>query len=206
MGSPNTCKVALKEWAVTLLSFDRGEQIVLLRKGGISEESKEFHVIHNEFLLYPTFQHQREELLKPAYRANLCQVGAHPFDPNFITFTHWARVEEVIEVTEQRKIDHLDPYHIWTNDYAQQRLHWKPKKSLCVLLLRVFRMDDSQTVPNRSEYDGCKSWVTLESAVSIGKLKPVLSLNIFRRKVAEVRNSLGLLSGFGKQSDKHHIA
>ena len=78
MGSPDTCKVALKEWAVTLLSFDRGEQIVLLRKGGIREKSKEFRVIHTEFLLYPTLQHQREELLKPAYRTDLCQVVAHP--------------------------------------------------------------------------------------------------------------------------------
>ena len=112
----------------------------------------------------------------------------------------------MIEVTEKRKIDRLDPYHIWTTDYAQKRLHWKPKNPLCVLLLRVFRMGHPQTVPNRSEYDGCKSWVTLEPEVPIGKLKPVLSRDRFRCKVGEVRNALGLFADLGEQPDKQPFA
>ena len=58
---PNRCQVALKEWAVTVNALAEGAQILLLRKGGIHEEGKDFRVIHPEFLLYPTYEHQREK-------------------------------------------------------------------------------------------------------------------------------------------------
>ena len=50
--SPEKCQVALKEWAVTVRALAQGQQILLLRKGGIHEEGKDFRVIHPEFLLY----------------------------------------------------------------------------------------------------------------------------------------------------------
>ena len=33
----------------------------LLRKGGIHEDGKDFRVIHREFLLYPTYEHQKAD-------------------------------------------------------------------------------------------------------------------------------------------------
>ena len=35
---PDHCQIALKEWAVTVQALARGEQILLLRKGGIHED------------------------------------------------------------------------------------------------------------------------------------------------------------------------
>ena len=40
-----------------------GDQMVMLRKGGIGE--KRFDVPHREFVLLPTHVHQRPELLAP---------------------------------------------------------------------------------------------------------------------------------------------
>lgn len=51
---PSRCRVALKEWAVTPRALDQGEQVLLLRKGVIHEEGKEFRVVHPEFLIHPT--------------------------------------------------------------------------------------------------------------------------------------------------------
>ena len=45
--------MALKEWAVTVRALAQGQQILLLRKGGIHESGKDFRVIHPQFLLYP---------------------------------------------------------------------------------------------------------------------------------------------------------
>ena len=56
-------RIALKEWAITVDALASGEQILLMRKGGIHEESKDFRIIHDEFLLYPTYEHQRPCLL-----------------------------------------------------------------------------------------------------------------------------------------------
>ena len=75
------CQTALKEWAVTVDALARGQQILLLRKGGIHEDSKDFRVVHPEFLLYPTYEHQREDLLKDDYQSQLERVLAGAHDP-----------------------------------------------------------------------------------------------------------------------------
>ena len=189
---PNVCQVALKEWAVTEQALAEGRQILLLRKGGIHEEGKDFRVIHPEFLLYLTYEHQREELLQPEYQPGLRALLAEPHDEDQINFSYWAKVEEVIEVSEQEKVDHLSPHHIWTNAYAQSRLHWKPMLPLSVLLLRVYRMEQPVTVPFLPEYRGCTSWVDIITDVPMGNLEPVLSDEEFQRRVDEIKGSLGI--------------
>ena len=72
----DSCQIALKEWAVTVQALAKGGQVLLLRKGGIHEEGKDFRVIHPEFLLYPTYEHQREDLLKPEAQPSLKQLLA----------------------------------------------------------------------------------------------------------------------------------
>ena len=192
MSTTAVCRIALKEWAVTVKALDRGEQVMLLRKGGIREEGKDFRVLYPEFLLYPTFEHQKDELLQKKYRQDLCQVLSEAQGRDTITFSHWAGVEEVIELTEQDKLDTLSPYHIWSDDYAQKRLHWKPRSPLSVMLLRLYRLEEPQTVPYLPGYGGCKSWVELSEGVSLGHLTPVLTEEDFRSKVGEVKAALGL--------------
>ena len=194
---PERCQVALKEWAVTVQALSLGQQTLLLRKGGIHEESKDFRVIHPEFLLYPTFEHQREDLLQQSYQSNLRAVLDEPRDEGQITFSHWARVEELIEISQQDKVDGLAPHYIWTKEYAQSRLHWKPMLSLAVMLLRVYRMEQPVTVPFLPEYRGCTSWVDILNDVTLGRLHPVLSDEEFRRRVEEIKGSLGMAVAAG---------
>ena len=190
---PSTCGVALKEWAVTVSALNQGSQVLLLRKGGIREEGKDFRVIYPEFFLYPTYEHQRPDLLKTPYQDELERVLAigHPSDS--ITFTHWAKVDEVVELMEQEKVDALSAHYIWTADYAEKRLHWKPRKPLSLLLVRVYRLGQPKEVPYLDRYSGCKSWVDLAQEVSLGSLSPVLSDEEFQKRVNEVRGTLGLL-------------
>ena len=56
--------IALKEWAVTVRALAEGEQLLTLRKGGIREENKHFELEHERFFLYPTFDHQRNDLVR----------------------------------------------------------------------------------------------------------------------------------------------
>ena len=189
---PSSCNVALKEWAVAVRALDQGHQIVLLRKGGIREDGKDFRVIHPEFLLYPTYEHQKEALLKPPYQEALARILSEPYDASTIIFSHWAKVEEVIEVFEQETLDSLSLCHIWTNDYAQSRLHWKPKFPLSVMLLRVYRLAEPIVVANDPGYSGCKSWVDLTDGLSLEDMTPVLSDDEFRTKVEEVKSAMNL--------------
>jgi hypothetical protein len=189
---PDRCQIALKEWAVTVRALAEGQQILLLRKGGIHEEGKDFRVIHPQFLLYPTYEHQRQDLLKPEHQPALARLLADSPRGEAITFSHWARVEEVIEVEDQGKVDDLSPHYIWTKAYAQSRLHWKPMLPLSVMLLRVYRLERPVSVPFLPEYRGCTSWVEIIPRIKLGNLQPVLSGQEFQRQVDEIKGSLGL--------------
>ena len=192
---PSQCQVALKEWAVTVQALSLGKQTLLVRKGGIHEESKEFRVIHPEFLLYPTFEHQREDLLRPESQPALHELLARPRDEGQINFSHYARVEELIEISDQDKVDDLSSHYIWTKAYAQSRFHWKPMLPLAVILLRVYRMEQPIAVPFLPEYKGCTSWVDILANVPLGQLQPVLSDEEFHRRVNEIKGSLGMAVG-----------
>lgn len=190
---PDRCQIALKEWAITVQSLANGDQILLLRKGGIHEDGKDFRVIHPEFLLYPTYEHQREDLLKTAHQPALQQLLSDTPRSDSITFSHWARAEEIIEVEEQERVEDLSPYHIWTDEYAQSRLRWKPMLPLSIMLLRVYRMEQPVTVPHIKEYGGCTSWVEILPRVDLGRMEPVLDDAEFQRQVDAIKGSLGLV-------------
>lgn len=193
-----TCQMALKEWAVAVRALDAGRQVILLRKGGIREAGKEFRVMHQEFFLYPTFEHQKEEMLKEAYHPDLRATLAHGKDGATVTLTHWAQVREVFEVTDQALLDRLSPYHIWSDDYAQKRLHWKPRKPLAVMAVRIFRLGRPQTIPVLPQYLGCTSWVELDREVVVEGLTPVLPDDVFSQRVQDVRHALA--AGGGSKS------
>ena len=63
--------IALKEWAVTVRALAEGEQLLTLRKGGIREENKHFELDHERFFLYPTFDHQRNNLVRESHHPEL---------------------------------------------------------------------------------------------------------------------------------------
>ncbi len=69
MTLPSVSDTALKEWASAVETLGRGEQILALRKGGIHREDRDFRFVYPEFLLFPTYEHQKEELIKPEFHA-----------------------------------------------------------------------------------------------------------------------------------------
>jgi hypothetical protein len=62
---------ALKEWATIVNALENGDQTVLLRKGGILEDSSGFVVESEKFFLFPTFEHQEKKHLKPQFYKHL---------------------------------------------------------------------------------------------------------------------------------------
>ena len=197
MALPAECSLALKEWAVTQEALDRGLQVVLLRKGGIREEDREFRLKGTMFLIYPTYEHQRRELVKPPFHPLLDEVLARPRSPDRVVFTHFAVVEEAVSVTEQERVSALSPCYIWTEDYAQARLRWRPRRPLWVMLVRAYRLERPVEVPYRPEFGGCRSWVDLPEPVALGRLTPVITDDEFQRKAREARRALGLVSAEG---------
>ena len=188
---PPESDLALKEWAVAVKALSTGSQIVVLRKGGIHRDDKDFRIVHSEFLLYPTYEHQNPELLKPDFHALLEETLAEDDVPGLVTLGYWCQVTDKFELRDEAVLDSLSEHHIWTDDYAQKRLHWRPKQPLTVAVLRVYELQQPQALPLLDEYDGCKSWVELGQDVPLGNMSAVLSDAEFEAKADAIRATAG---------------
>lgn len=178
---------ALKEWAVAVEALERGETALVVRKGGIRE--KAFAVPKARFLLFKGYEHQNPDQLKPLYH-DLLQSIPEGRDDGPVVFTSFAEVQGAYEVSEVDELEALDPYHIWTPEYAESRLRWRPKKPLTVLVLRTYLLPEPVEFENRAEYGGCKSWIELAESVPTANACPALDDSAFEELV---RPALGVL-------------
>ncbi|MFC5402181.1 DUF1802 family protein [Cohnella soli] len=186
------CVIALREWAVAVKALEAGRQIIVLRKGGIAEETKEFRLESPAFYLFPSFEHQRPHLVKPEAgdMVGLTEAEASAFAGR-ARITSYAEVADDIEVTDAETLRRLDALHIWTEDYAEERLKWKKTKPLHVLVLRVYTLEEPKEIPMLESYGGCKSWLTIEDAGGRSDfMKPVINDSDFKKMAAAVKQAI----------------
>jgi hypothetical protein len=182
---------ALKEWAVVCRALEEGKQSVIFRKGGILEYRRGFEVIHNRFWLFPTFEHQSREDIKPEYRMLMDDVMNTAPDSGLNIINSYAEVSQVWEAASTPDLESLDRFHIWTQAYLSQRLRYNPSKPMSILLLRVFKSKNSITTGNKDEWSGCKSWIPLEMD---GTGDPVLDDHQFNALSNELKGAVALTS------------
>lgn len=185
----STTTHALKEWAIAVDALEQGKTIMLLRKGGIHEQGGRFKVAHDQILLYPTYEHQQPFLLKPDYAAQVTPVTSG-WHPETIRIGSWAEITDILSVSDE-PIATLLPFHIWNEQFISDRLKWKPRQPLYILLLRTYKLAQAQIIPYRSEYGGCKSWIDLAEPIAIDDAVPVLNDAAYTQLVAEIRGIVG---------------
>ncbi|MBW4594037.1 MAG: DUF1802 family protein [Brasilonema angustatum HA4187-MV1] len=178
---------ALKEWAVAINALETGKTIMLLRKGGIHERHGRFEVNHKQILLYPTFEHQQPFLLKPDY-TNLVIPVTPGWHPETVGISSWAEITDIFPVSEESVVNALLPFHIWNEYFISDRLKWKPRQPLYILLLRTYKLPQEQEIPYSSKYGGCKSWIDLHGFISLQGSQPILSDSIYTQLVAQIRD------------------
>ena len=178
---------ALKEWTTAVNALEVGKTIMLLRKGGIHERGGRFQVAHEEILLYPTYEHQQPFLLKPEYANLVCPVTPG-WRPETVSIGSWASITDIFPVTQESIVSALLPFHIWNEYFISDRLKWKPRQPLYILLLRTYKLPQVQEIPYDAEYSGCKSWIDLVEAIDLHLSQPVLSNSAYSQLVAEIRS------------------
>ncbi len=181
---------ALKEWAAIVDAMDRGQQTVIIRKGGIAEEAGRFEVEQREFFLYPTYLHQSLKIVQPQYHQQVRPIVTSVPDASEVTISHYALVEEVLRIKDLPTLEALAPSYIMTPEYVATRLRFKLEQPLQLLLVRVFRLPQACDIPVRSGYLGCKSWVQLEEPLPTVGAVPVLDDAEFAKRAGFVRQVL----------------
>src|SRR5436305_1788986 len=107
--------VGFKEWALVCEALGRGEQTILLRKGGIAEGREGFGFRHSEFFLFPTFFH--EQLV----RVRTPEVEIPAAREGEIEIRYFARLEAEKEITSWGMAMALQPFHILTESVVRER-------------------------------------------------------------------------------------
>lgn len=180
-------EVALKEWSLVCDMLLAGELALLLRKGGIHEPAGPgvFELEHPRFLLYPSYVHQKPEMIKPELRHH---VHIFENEPAEITFRGLGIAENVWRVPSREAFDGLDDLHCWSTAQIDMRFSYKPDRPLYLVAVRAYRLAQPHTIANHAEYTGCRSWVDLRpgDGVDDTHAMPVMTDEAFAAKVSRV--------------------
>jgi hypothetical protein len=154
---------ALKEWSTVIDALAAGEQVILIRKGGIADPT--FGVEADRFYLYPTYFHQQKS------------------EPSDVTITHWC---EVVRTWRVREIEPLAPLVVIPRETLEARYRFRPDQALHVIGVRVFALPERRTIVVKPEYIGCKSWVSIDDEIDVDGSEPALDEAALQAKLEGV--------------------
>src|SRR5664279_781626 len=158
-----------KEWAIVCEALGRGEQSVILRKGGIAEGRSGFAFRHSEFFLFPTFFHEQVDKVR-VNGAEIPQARAGE-----IEIRYFAKVIAAKHITSWETAAALEPLHILQPAVVRERFDYDKDPGMHVALVRIYRLTPSWIFPDAPRYGGCRSWVPLPGRPEEVRFEPVLS-------------------------------
>lgn len=159
---------SLKEWATIVNALEKGDQTVLLRKGGILDEASGFRIESDRFALFPTQEHQDYNHIKPQFHKYVEQAKSNPVKAGFNRITSYAEILEEADISSEQIIKKLSSFHIWRDSYINDRRNWKPENPMKAVFLKVYKIPEVNT-PLKSEYQGCKSWININEEIPNGE-------------------------------------
>lgn len=192
---PAICSIALKEWASVILACGRGQQQVLIRKGGLIEPGSGFSFLSEHFLLYPTHEHQTVNYVREPFKPLFEEATAIRAPEGELAFEYCGAVAWSTQSREPGLIKRLEPFHIYNDAFQTQRLKWQPEQPLVIGVIRTFRLPAVARLPMDSRYAGCKSWVELDQPVSLAGAQPVLDDQTFSERLLRIQKTVANLNG-----------
>lgn len=183
-------KTAFKEWAVIVDALGRGDQILVLRKGGISEGRGGFQVEHPCFLFFPTFHHQQRDAVIPEAQQRYDELLATRPSGEMVRFTFCGEVVDWRQIDSPSALDRLRGQHVWRDEVIAQRFEWGGERGIYALAVRVFHLVREVELPLLMSYGGCKSWVELDMDVSTDGAQLVLNDRAFAAKLNRFQSVL----------------
>jgi hypothetical protein len=172
--------IAFKEWALVCDALGRGEQCVILRKGGIAEGAGGFGFQHKEFFLFPTWFHAQKERVRSE-----CLVLPEQA-PDLLTIHFAAAIEWSGRVNDKNAVHRLSQLHVLHDAVIEERFEYHTGKDgtdeplggggkgIHVAFVRIYRLEPPISFPMEKSYGGCRSWVELPE-ITPGALVSVVS-------------------------------
>ena len=156
-------------------ALEEGRQSVLLRKGGIIEETRDFALVERRFLLFPTYEHQDEHSVQDPYRGWFRESISNRPPDDVVRISSWAEVTDLFLTHDLDALLALGDEYAWSADYIRMRMAYKPRKPMNVVVVRTWKLPAAVEVPVLEHFAGCKSWVPIERAIPLDGSTAVLS-------------------------------
>jgi len=158
---PDWKPVAFKEWQLVGEALTRGEQSVILRKGGISEGKAGFQWLHDRFFLFPSLFHEQAAQVKPDPEGAERRVTAPDVPEGCVPFSVFAETLGTGRLTDWEEVRRLDPYHIWREEIVRERFEWGEEPGIAWAVVRAFELPEPWVLEDRKSFGGCRSWFGL---------------------------------------------
>ena len=181
---------AFKEWAIIVDALGRGEQIFILRKGGIHEGRSGFQMEHSEFLFFPTLFHQQRESVVPLAQARFDEIAPHFPKSNILRLEYWAQAVEHHCLEDFEAVKRLGGQHIWREEVLAERFEWGREHGIFAIVVRVHRLPMAIELPMIPDYGGCKSWIEVAHPVMPAGSSPVLDDEAFAQRLERFRAAI----------------
>ena len=150
-----------------------------------------FQMEHEEFLLFPTYLHQNEKMLKPDVHA---WYEPATVEPDKILIDTACEVTDIIRLKARPQMNAIEQFHIWADPLLDMRFNYKPQNPLYLLIVRAYRLVTPVTIDNTPAYAGCKSWVPLTHPIDTANCIPTMpesQFNQMREKIIAGLNAGG---------------
>jgi hypothetical protein len=173
---------AFKEWQIIVDALGSGDQVLILRKGGIAEGRAGFDAARaNRFWLFPTRFHAQREKTKPSASHRFV---AEPAATTTIELRYFADVVRHRFIDNWAAVAELDTHHLWSESAVREKYDWVKPPGLHAFVLRVHQLSASIAIPMTPDMGGCKSWIELPVAFDAQASSPVLNDIDFTTRVA----------------------
>ena len=171
-------------------ALGRGEQIIILRKGGIHEGRDGFQVDQPEFWMFSTLFHQQGESVTAESGARFTSLAAEFPPEDTLRIKYFAIVADWRKLENEEAALQLDGQHILKENVIRDRFSWGRELGIFALAVRVHRLPQPIDIPMLKEYGGCKSWIDLAEELTIEGATPVLDDATFEAKLTQFQSAL----------------
>ena len=168
------------------MAMGRGEQLVLVRKGGLIEPGSGFELVSTTFVFYPTFEHQAVSYVRDPHQSSFESALRARAPDGHIRIELGGVAVSCVQSRDPSLIERLAPFHIYHPTFVSQRLKWQPNQPVAIIVVRAFRLATPQMLPVSPRYAGCRSWVELEAPLALGEIQPVLDDVTFQRRLRDL--------------------
>ena len=165
---------ALKEWASVITALGRGEQVILIRKGGIADPK--FGLEALRFYLFPTDFHDGG--------------GQPPRSGGTVPITHWCEAVRTWEIHDLDILLRLEPLVVFDRQTLETRYRFRSDQSVHVIAVRTWALPEAVPITMTEAYAGCRSWVSLDEEIDINDSRPVIEDADLQEKIEQISSIL----------------